>query len=133
MCASESSHDLLRWLYHGKRNFERKGGWDGLNHGMFEKKYLSKTRLLFGTNPNQRTKDSHTYKMVPKKRINVEPSTNNHLAQARPSTATSRTRHRAATRRGVWDQRKAIDCELFTSEDVEVTDGREMSTLCLET
>ena len=88
---------------------------------------------MFGTNPNQRTKDSHTYKMVPKKRINVEPSTNNHLAQARPSTATSRTRHRAATRRGVWDQRKAIDCELFTSEDVEVTDGREMSTLCLET
>ena len=68
-----------------------------------------------------------------KKRINVEPSTNNHLAQARPSTATSRTRHRAATRRGVWDQKKAIDCELFTSEDVEVTDGREMSTLCLET
>ena len=67
MCASESSHDLLRWLYHGKRNFERKGGWDGSNHGVFEKKYLSKTRLLFGTNPNQRTKDSHTYKMVPKK------------------------------------------------------------------
>ena len=67
MCASESSHDLLRWLYHGKRNFERKGGWDGSNHGVFEKKYLSKTRLLFGTNPNQRTKDPHTHKMVPKK------------------------------------------------------------------